>query len=535
MKKRDRIKVKDTIENFRNIKCNEGGILIMKERYAGILLPITALSSPYGVGTMGKSARDFVDFLARSRQKIWQVLPLVPTGYGDSPYSSSCAIAGSPYLIDIDILIERGLLTEAEAEEYSCVSPWEPERVNYESLFYRRIPLLKLAFSRFDRNDFEFAKFLINGEYFDFAVFMALKEKHGWVALSQWEEKYRTRDGRALDEFIEKNEEEILFWQFTQYEFFRQWNELKEYANAMGVQIMGDMPLYVSEDSAEVWAHPELFLLNGDGVPTEVAGVPPDYFSEDGQLWGNPLYDWERMKNDGYSWWTRRLRKALSMYDIVRIDHFRGFDRFYAIPAGSTNARVGRWLDGPKEALFEDKKDWNIIAEDLGVLDDGVYRLMRNVGYPGMKILEFAFDGNPNHEFKPSNCGENSVVYTGTHDNLTFIEFLEGMEEEQREVFYRDIALECKKFRIGFSYSSEQVNAKATMHRAREAVIKMAYASPARYVILPMQDILGTGAESRMNSPGTLSTKNWSWRCSADRMGDALANKLSSLAVKTNR
>ena len=507
----------------------------MKKRYAGVLLPITALPSPYGVGTMGDGAKNFVDFLANSKQKIWQVLPLVPTGYGDSPYSSSCAIAGSPYLIDIDTLISRGLITPDEAAEYSCVSEYEPERVNYEMLFYRRIPLLKLAFSRFDRSNFDFGKFLIGGEYFDFALFMALKEAHGWVALSRWEEKYRLRDKAALEEFISKNEDTILFWQFTQYEFFRQWNQLKEYANARGVEIMGDMPLYVSEDSTEVWAHPELFLLGEDGAPTEVAGVPPDYFSEDGQLWGNPLYNWEKMRGDGYAWWTARLKKALSMYDIVRIDHFRGFDRFYAIPAGNTNARIGRWYDGPKEALFEGKLDWKIIAEDLGVLDDGVYRLMRNVGYPGMKILEFAFDGNPKHEFKPSNCGENCVIYTGTHDNLTFIEFLEEMGEAQRQIFYRDLASECKKFRVGFSYSPDQVNLKSTMHRAREAVIKAAYSSSARYVILPMQDILGTGGESRMNSPGTLSTKNWSWRCPENVMNEALARKLSDLVERKNR
>lgn len=509
----------------------------MKNRYAGILLPITALPSPYGVGTVGACARDFVDFLAQAGQKVWQVLPLVPTGYGDSPYSSSCAVAGSPYLIDIDILIEQGLLTVEEANEYTCECPSFDgvSRVKYEALFYRRIPLLKLAFSRFDRTTPDFVEFVASGDYTDFATFMTLKEAHGWQALSTWEEKYRARDKRALDEFFAQKEDEVLFWQFTQYEFFRQWRELKEYANSRGVHIMGDMPLYVSEDSAEVWAHPELFLLNGDGVPTEVAGVPPDYFSEDGQLWGNPLYNWEKMKEDGFSWWTERLKKALSMYDLVRIDHFRGFDRFYAIPAGNVNARIGRWYDGPKEALFEDKKDWNIVAEDLGVLDEGVYRLMRNTGYPGMKILEFAFDGNPEHEFKPSNCGENCLVYTGTHDNATFIEFLSDMDSAQREIFYSDLKTECERFGVKFSYSSEQVNWKKTMQRARKAVIEVAYLSRARYVILPMQDILGTGGDTRMNMPGILSEKNWSWRCSTDNFSRELARKLASLSKKGNR
>ena len=510
----------------------------MKERYAGVLLPITALPSPYGVGTFGVQSRNFVDFLVKAGQKVWQVLPLVPTGYGDSPYSSCCAIAGSPYLIDIDMLIEQGLLTHEEAEEYSCASAQEngtSSRVNYEALFYRRIPLLKLAFSRFDRQTPAFQAFLADGEYADFAAFMTLKEAHGWQALSAWEEKYRARDEQALREFFATKEEDVLFWQFTQYEFFRQWQQLKDYANARGVQIMGDMPLYVSEDSAEVWAHPELFLLNGDGVPTEVAGVPPDYFSEDGQLWGNPLYDWKKMKQDGYAWWTARLKKALSMYDVVRIDHFRGFDRFYAIPAGSTNAKVGRWCDGPKEDLFEDKKDWKIIAEDLGILDDGVYRLMRNTGYPRMKVLEFAFDGNPDQEYKPSNCGENCVIYTGTHDNATFIEFLEAMDEAQRKVFYQDLATECEKWDIEFCYSSEQVDLKETMHRARQAVIRVAYVSRAKYVILPLQDVLGTGAESRMNTPGTLSDKNWSWRCPEEALSDVLAQAMACAVKDADR
>jgi len=509
----------------------------MKQRYAGILLPITALPSPYGVGTLGAQAKKFVNFLVHSKQTVWQVLPLVPTGYGDSPYASSCAIAGSPYLIDIEELIARGLLTEKEAEEYSCAADGEGiGRVNYEALFYRRIPLLKIAFSRFDRNDPTFKAFLEEGEYADFAAFMAIKEAHGWRALSTWEEKYRTRDAAALEAFLSENADAVLFWQFTQYEFFRQWKELKDYANARGVEIMGDMPLYVSEDSAEVWAHPELFLLNGDGAPTEVAGVPPDYFSEDGQLWGNPLYDWEKMKADGYSWWTARLQKALSMYDIVRIDHFRGFDRFYAIPAGSKNAKVGRWCDGPKESLFEGKKDWKIIAEDLGILDDGVYRLMRNVGYPRMKVLEFAFDGNPEQEFKPSNYeSDNCVVYTGTHDNATFIEFLQDLDTDARDVFYKDLASECKKARKRFAYCPCQVNDPETMQRARTATVRLAYGCCAKYVILPLQDLLGTGAESRMNTPGTLSDRNWSWRYEEKDLTGALAGKLARMVKKANR
>ncbi len=485
----------------------------MAKRCAGVLLPVTALPSPYGVGTFGAKAKEFVDFLSSAGQKIWQVLPLVPTGYGDSPYSSSCATAGSPYLIDIDILIEQGLLTQEEAESYTCDVPmWDGTagRVNYAALFSRRIPLLKLAFSRFDRNTPAFQSFLKAGEYRNYALFMALKEAQDWRALSDWEEGYRTREEKAMARFCAENEDRILFWEFTQYEFFRQWQELKEYANGRGVEIMGDMPLYVSYDSVEVWAYPELFLLDNEGKPAEVAGVPPDYFSEDGQLWGNPLYDWEEMEKDGYAWWTGRLKKALSMYDIVRIDHFRGFDRFYAVPAGSLTAKEGAWRDGPKEALFAGKEHWNIVAEDLGTLDEGVYRLMENTGYPGMKVLSFAFDGDPDHPYKPSNYEENCVVYTGTHDNATFIEYLEALDPEERELVYEDIAAECKKWDVIFTYRTDDGE---TMQQARKAVVQLAYASRAKYVIIPLQDLLGTGAESRLNCPGTFGTQNWSWRC----------------------
>ena len=507
-------------------------------RNAGVLLPITALPSPYGVGTFGAKAKEFVDFLVKAGQSLWQVLPLVPTGYGDSPYSSTCATAGNPYFIDIDTLIEQGLLTKAEAEEFSCQIPlWngDADRVNYEALFTRRIPLLKLAFARFDRNTPDFERFLAAGEYSDFAIFMALKEAQNWKPLSAWPAEYRTREGAAIKHFCAENTDTILFWQFTQYEFFRQWKILKDYANARGVQIMGDMPLYVSGDSVEVWARPELFLLDEEGNATEVAGVPPDYFSEDGQLWGNPLYNWEKMEKDGYTWWTNRLKKALCMYDVVRIDHFRGFDRFYAVPAGSKDAKSGRWCDGPKEKLFADKKDWKIIAEDLGILDEGVYRLMRNVGYPRMKVLEFAFDGNPENEYKPSNYEENSVVYTGTHDNAPFIAYLEELTTEQREVFYDDLACECEKWDVDFTYTPDTLEDTDVMHCARKAIVQVAYRSCAKYVIIPLQDLMGTGVKSRINCPGTTGTQNWSWRCPQNALNDPLAEEIRAMVMTGKR
>ena len=534
--KYDRIKQ----EAGRNLETDSQlkGTCKMKTRYAGVLLPITALPSPYGVGTFGVKAREFIDFLVSAGQSIWQVLPLVPTGYGDSPYSSICATAGNCYLIDIDSLVEQGLLTRQEAENHSCEVPlWDgtTDRVNYEALFHKRIPMLKKAFARFDKNTPDFQAFLAAGEYTDFAIFMALKEAQNWRTLSDWDEAYRTRDAAAMAQFRVENQEAILFWQFTQYEFFRQWQMLKEYANEQGIQIMGDMPLYVSGDSVEVWAYPTLFLLDSEGKPAEVAGVPPDYFAEDGQLWGNPLYNWEIMKADGYTWWTNRLKKALKMYDLVRIDHFRGFDRFYAVPAGSENARNGRWCDGPKEALFEDKKDWHIVAEDLGVLDEGVYRLMENTGYPGMKVLEFAFDGDPKHQYKPSNCGENCVIYTGTHDNATLMEYLSDLPQEQQELVYADIASECEKWDVEISVSSDTFDDIDTLHRVRKALIQIAYLSKAKYVIIPLQDILGTGGESRLNCPGTLGTHNWSWRYPQEMLTAALAEEIRQMTLAGNR
>ena len=496
----------------------------MRTRRLGVLLPVSALPSSYGIGTLGLEARNFIDFLVKSGQNTWQVLPLVPTGYGDSPYASTCATAGSPYLIDIDDLIERGLLTKEESERYSCENG---ARVDYEALFYRRIPLLKVAFSKFNKNDSDFLHFVEEGEFSLFALFMAIKENSGWLAFSKWEDGLRLRDESALKRFEDEHQEDILFWQFTQYIFNAQWLEIKKYANDRGVSIMGDMPLYVSDDSVEVWSRPELFMLDENGRLKEVAGVPPDYFSETGQLWGNPLYNWEYMKSDGYQWWTNRLKKALSMYDFVRIDHFRGFDRFYSIPAGMQDARVGKWCDGPKEDLFKDKLDWNIVAEDLGILDDGVYRLMNNTKYPGMKILEFAFDGNVWHPYKPSNFGENCVVYTGTHDNATFVEFIEDMAAERRKIFFDDLRAECQKWGIELTRNCKL--------QATKAVVQLAYKSRADFVIIPLQDLLLTGKESRINTPGTLSSQNWSWRVSKELLSDSRAKIIAKLAKTATR
>jgi 4-alpha-glucanotransferase len=428
------------------------------------------------------------------------------------------------YFIDFTLLTEAGLLQASDYE--NIVWSDDERRVDYGRQFAYKIPILKKAFARFDKTNKDWIAFLAEGKYKDFALFMTLKSKFSYAPWTAWEEPYKTPQNIPASFYVEYKEE-IDFWQFTQYIFLAQWNALRQYAKMKGISIMGDMPLYVSDDSVEVWANPELFMLDENGRLKEVAGVPPDYFSETGQLWGNPLYNWDEMKKDGYKWWTNRLRKALSMYDYVRIDHFRGFDRFYAIPEGMTDAKIGRWYDGPKEALFEDKLDWNIVAEDLGLLDDGVYRLMKNTGFPRMKILQFAFDGNPEHEYKPSNYGENCVVYTGTHDNATFIEYIEDLPAKYRKIFFDDLRKECAKFGIELTRNCKL--------QAAKAVVQLAYLSKARFVIMPLQDLLLLGRESRINHPGTLGTWNWSWRLKGEHLKKSRAQIIAGLVKKSGR
>ncbi|MGN1234970.1 MAG: 4-alpha-glucanotransferase, partial [Christensenellaceae bacterium] len=355
-------------------------------RIAGILMPISSLPSAEGIGTFGKGAYEFVDFLKRSGMALWQVLPLVPTGYGDSPYQSCCADAMNAYFIDMEMLAEQGLLTKEEIA--SAEGTYDERRVDYGMLFHAKNALLKRAFSAFDRNDEGFLAYLAKGEAYDYALFMTLKKKFGQKCWVEWESPYRKYDETVLADFAKVHEDEMLFWQFTQYIASKQWFALKEYANRNGVRIMGDIPLYVAYDSVEMWKYGEkLFQVDADGNPSSVAGVPPDAFSKDGQLWGNPLYDWEKMKKDGYAWWNQRIYRTLELFDMVRIDHFRGFDRYFAVPAKEKTAKNGVWMDGPKDALFRDKKGYAIVAEDLGIIDEGVVSLLKKTGYPGMKVL----------------------------------------------------------------------------------------------------------------------------------------------------
>lgn len=496
-----------------------------KGRNFGILLPVSSLPSGEGIGTLGTEAYNFVDFLSESGGKIWQVLPLNPTNYGDSPYQSCSSDALNYYFIDLQQLVCDGLLKKGEIvlEELSD----SPLKVNYGKQFTQKIALLKKAFSRFDGGS-EFEDFVNRGEYSDFAVFMAIKQKFNHIAWTEWEQPFGVYDEDTVAKFIEENKTEYLFWQFTQFIFLKQWNALKSYANSKGVSIMGDIPLYVAYDSVEVWKYGEkLFKVNANRKLKCVAGCPPDGFTEDGQLWGNPVYNWEEMRNDGYAWWKARIEKCFKLFDVLRIDHFRGFDRYWEVPAGDSTARYGLWEDGPKEELFKDILGYKIVAEDLGVIDDGVRRLMKNVGYPGMKVLEFAFDGKADNEHKPSNHTENFVCYTGTHDNMPLKQYIDDLSEEQRAVFAEDVVKESGILNI---------TAKtATSKELCRSVVELAFASKSDTAIVPVWDLLALGGEARINEPSTVSDKNWSRRFLKEDFSKELSGYLKKVSKRSKR
>ena len=496
-----------------------------KGRNFGILLPVSSLPSGEGIGTLGTEAYNFVDFLSESGGKIWQVLPLNPTNYGDSPYQSCSSDALNYYFIDLQQLVCDGLLKKGEIvlEELSD----SPLKVNYGKQFTQKIALLKKAFSRFDGGS-EFEDFVNRGEYSDFAVFMAIKQKFNHVAWTEWEQPFGVYDEDTVAKFVKENKTEYLFWQFTQFIFLKHWNALKIYANSKGVSIMGDIPLYVAYDSVEVWKYGEkLFKVNANRKLKCVAGCPPDGFTEDGQLWGNPVYNWEEMRNDGYAWWKARIEKCFKLFDVLRIDHFRGFDRYWEVPAGDSTARYGHWEDGPKEELFKDILGYKIVAEDLGVIDDGVRRLMKNVGYPGMKVLEFAFDGKADNEHKPSNHTENFVCYTGTHDNMPLKQYIDDLSEEQRAVFAEDVVKESGILNI---------TAKtATSKELCRSVVELAFASKSDTAIVPVWDLLALGGEARINEPSTVSDKNWSRRFLKEDFSKELSGYLKKVSKRSKR
>ncbi len=482
-------------------------------RSAGILLPVSSLPSKYGIGTFGKAAYKWVDFLARAKQKYWQVLPLGPTSYGDSPYQSFSAFAGNPYFVDLELLCEDGLLKKSRCKKVHWGE--SKTRVDYAAVYQSREKLLRRAFANFtDQKALESFRRRNKAWVEDYALYMAVKARMGGKAWNEWDEEIRMRRPEALKQWREQCREDMEYHIFVQYLFFDQWKKLKKYANKKGVQIIGDAPIYVSMDSADVWANPELFQLDENNVPTEVAGCPPDAFSADGQLWGNPLYRWDEMVKDGFSWWLKRLKANLTTVDVLRIDHFRGLESYYAIPYGDTTARNGRWKKGPGKAFVDAiNKEFGgaaIIAEDLGYLTPAVKRLLKASGYPGMKVLEFAFDSREESDYLPHNYPRNCVVYTGTHDNDTVRGWFSTAAKE-------DVAMSLKYMGLPDDRDGNW------------GFIRCAMSSVADLAVVPMQDYLDLGSEARINTPSTLGGGNWCWRMTKGQADPALAEKIAEL------
>ncbi len=492
------------------------------ERASGVLLHPTSLPGPYGIGDFGPEAYHWLDWLAAAGCQLWQVLPLGPTGYGDSPYQCFSAFAGNPYLVSPRLLLDEGLLLP---EDLVDMPPWDERRIDFGRMYQWKPALLGKAFNRFASNPpvkprtgqlsirAEFEIFLRDNAFWleDYSLFMALKEFHGGGSWDQWPESLRRRDQAALDEARQFLAPSIHQIQFIQFLFFRQWNALKTYARQLGIRVIGDMPIFVAIDSADVWSHPNLFYLDADGKPTVVAGVPPDYFSPTGQLWGNPLYRWDVHKASGYSWWLERIRSALKQVDIIRIDHFRGFAGYWEVPAGNPTAEQGRWVPGPGADLFNaieaNLGNLPILAEDLGVITPDVVELRDRFELPGMKILQFAFSG-PDNIFLPHNLPRNCAVYTGTHDNDTTVGWYETGPEEEKDFARRYLSVDGTDFAWD--------------------LIRAGWSSVAVFALAPMQDLLSCGTEARMNYPSRLGG-NWEWRMLRTDLGDALQARLKEM------
>ncbi len=485
------------------------------ERASGILMPITSLPSNYGIGTMGKSAREFADFLSLAKQRYWQILPIGPTGYGDSPYQSFSSYAGNPYWIDLDELVKEGLLAQDEIVGHDWGS--DPSCVDYGLIYKSRFAVLRLACSRLEQvlpDDYlEFLK--ENQEWLnDYALFMAIKDEQGGKAFLEWDEELKLKDEALMQEKMVELRDEMKFYMRMQYLFFKQWKALKAYVNGLGISLIGDVPIYVSSDSHDMWANPEQFQLDEEHQPIEVAGCPPDGFAKDGQLWGNPLFDWEYMEEDDFSWWKKRVAHQMKLVDVLRIDHFRGFESYYAIPYGAKNAKIGEWKKGPGIALFTSLEkslgSLNIIAEDLGFLTQDVLDMVEKTGYPGMKVLQFAFDSRDTGSgYLPHMYTSNSIVYAGTHDNDTILGWFETAPKQAKEMAIAYLRL-----------SEEEGYHWGMMRGALSSVSKIA--------ILQMQDVLGLGSEARMNIPST-SSDNWTWRMDGKALTKKVAKKLGDL------
>ncbi len=489
-------------------------------RESGVLLPIFSLPSKYGIGCFSKEAYTFVDQLKEAGQKKWQILPLGPTGYGDSPYQSFSTFAGNPYFIDLESLIKEGLLTEVECDAADFGN--KADEIDYEKMYFNRFKLLRKAYERF-RPDKEYEKFIKENEEWltDYCLYMAIKDWQGGVSWIEWEKGYRNRLPEYMKKAAEELKEEIGFYQFQQYEFACQWKKLHDYANEKGIEIIGDIPIYVAFDSADTWANPKLFQFDEENLPTAVAGCPPDGFSATGQLWGNPLYNWEYHKETGYTWWLKRITHCFRLYDVVRIDHFRGFDEYYAIPYGSKTAENGCWQPGPGMDLFntinEKLGELKIIAEDLGFLTDSVLQLLKDSGYPGMKVLQFAFDSRESGNYLPHTYPTNCVVYTGTHDNTT------------TRAWYHEVSKECR------TYAKEYLHKLALDEDTLSwDFIAMAMGSVADLCVIPMQDYLCLDERARINTPSTLGG-NWVWRMDKDALTDELVEQMKQMTVLYGR
>ena len=490
----------------------------MFERSSGILFHPTSLPGKYGIGTLGKEAYAFIDFLKKSKQKLWQIFPLGPTGYGDSPYQSFSSFAGNPYLIDFDLLIEAHLLSEEDLRDIFFGD--NEEHIDYGAIYNQKYPLLRKAYENFKSSDNNEMKGSLenfkreNSSWLnDYSLYISLKNHFNGLPWNEWAQDIKNREDGAMHHYRNELADDIEYHNFIQFLFFKQWGDVKRYANENGIKIIGDIPIFVAADSSDAWANPEIFLFDKERKPVKVAGVPPDYFSATGQLWGNPLYNWEKLKDTNYSWWVERVRANLSTCDIIRIDHFRGFEAYWAVPYGDDTAINGQWEPGPGIDLFNAIKsqlgELPIIAEDLGLMTQGVIDLREATGFPGMKILGFAFDSGEENDYLPHTYTKNCVVYTGTHDNDTLVGWFQKAKEEDRE------------------FARNYLNSRADEEIHWDA-IRGAWSSVACMAISPVQDFLGLGSEARINTPGVASG-NWQWRLKQGVLNNELAERIAKL------
>lgn len=488
-------------------------------RKSGILMHITSLPGPYGIGTMGKSAYQFLDFLKQAGQGYWQILPLSPTGFGDSPYQAFSTCAGNHYLIDLDMLVREGLLQQEELDSVSWGD--DPGRVDFGCQYRNRTRILKLARDRFQK-DADYQAFLEENTPWleDYCLFMAIKNHLGGQIWTQWPQKLKFRDPDALAQIAKELDDDVSLHRFAQFYFDKQWKALRRYARKLGIRIIGDVPIYVPLDSADVWTAPELFQLDDQLRPTRVAGCPPDAFAADGQLWGNPLYNWEKMAKTGYAWWISRLRGAAKMYDVIRFDHFRGFESYWSVPAEDDTARGGRWEQGPGmdfiRAVQKALPESDFIAEDLGFITPEVRKLQVDSGYPGMKVLEFAFDSREESDYLPHLYPVDSVCYTGTHDNEPLAQWFETAAPED---------LACAKAYLGLNEEEGLI----------WGMIRGCMGSVSRLCVVQMQDYLELGASGRMNFPGTLTSANWTWRADPGFDSNTLAKRIFAITKRYGR